>query len=187
MGYNPGPTPSAYGNKCAEVLLLTRTDISSLLFFYKVWKNILPKLEETLRLRKDLHRIINRKNLTHSIEDGFSLNLCIMKEISGCGDEVASIHLTTLYRYFPAFQAMLDDPNCVDPISDKMWDAFDQGFENAVNALSSKVERECAVVMKTAYRIAGLSSIPDKSTSDAIPPVLLRATSFFKHNRCLMS
>ncbi len=76
--------------------------------FCKVWKKILPQLEETLHMRKPLHQIINRKNrknLIHSIEVHFTLILWRLEDTRGKADQIESINLATLYKQFPAFQA----------------------------------------------------------------------------------
>ncbi len=171
-------------------VILLATNIHPFYFiFSEVWKKILPQLEETLSMRKALHRLINRKNLLRSIEDHFNSNLSFLEHMDGESDQITSINLSALYRCFPEIQAMLDDPDCVAPVPDNMWTALDESFYEVLFALSEKVEDECAVAMETAYQIAGESNIPDRSTvsHEVPPPILLRASSFFKHGRKLMS
>ncbi len=127
--------------------------------------------------------------MIHSIEDYFVYNLRSLKHMDGKADQFASINLATLYRYFPAFQAMLDDPDCVRPVPDETWETLDGGFVDALTVLSKKVESEGRATMEDAYQIAGEPNISDKGilTDDMVPLILLRATYFFKHEHNLMS
>lgn len=160
-------------------------------FFYAAWKSMLPKLEKTLRLRKGHHQSMKRDQLMRSISDRFFY----LWHVREPADQIASINPETLYKFFPDFQAILDNPNYVGPIPDYMWKTLEDTFEGVVNALAKEAEAKCVSTMEAAYRTAGVAiesgagDIPSTSTedSDMVPRVLLHGVSLFKHRRTFMS
>ncbi len=131
----------------------------------------------------DLRRRVNHKKMICSFEDHF-LSLWTRKSQTQY-DHIASINPTSLFDYFPEVKAMANNPDCVGPVSDGVWKAIDDGFENAVKVLAKEVEDNCAAMMYKAYQGAETSKpiSSDNSTpaNDTIHPILLRATSLFKY------
>ncbi len=92
---------------------------------------------------------MNHKKLTSFFEKRFFS----LWESRKQADQIASIHPTSLFDYFPEIKAMVDDPDCIGPVPEDVWKALDDGFENAANTFAKAVEGECAAMMDKAYQI----------------------------------